>query len=353
MVSDADKVAVLTYTSGTTGEPKGALNTHGSLTFNSQTYREWMRLGSDDVILGIAPLFHITGLVGHVCAAMLSRARLVLLHRFEPRVVLDAIREHRPTFTIGAITAFNSLASLPGITPRDFESLRVVYSGGAPIAPALQESIRDRTGMAIHNIYGMTETNSPAIGVPLGVEAPVDPLTGALSIGIPMFNTDVRIVDDSGASLPAGQIGEIVISGPQVVPGYWNKPEQTAEKIHEGAIHTGDVGMMDLRGWFYLVDRKTDMIIASGYKVWPREVEDVLLTHPDVREAAVVGVPDSYRGETVKAVVSLKAGTHATPEELAAHCKERLAAYKYPRLVEIVADLPKTSTGKILRRELR
>lgn len=345
--------AVLTYTSGTTGVPKGAINTHGALAFNSQTYREWMHLTQDDVILGIAPLFHITGLVGHVCVSLLVGSNLVLVHRFQSQVVMDAIREHRPTFTVGAITVFNNLANLPGVSADDFSSLRTVYSGGAPIAPALRDDIADRTGLQVHNIFGMTETNSPTHGVPLGVEAPVDANTGALSIGIPVFNTVARIIDDNGQSVPPGEIGEIAISGPQIIPGYWNKPDQTAAAIVDDELRTGDVGLMDQNGWFYLVDRKTDMIIASGYKVWPREVEDVLHSHPDVREAAVVGISDDYRGQTVKAFVSLRSGADVGPEELIAFCKERMAAYKYPRSVELLDDLPKSATGKILRRDLR
>jgi long-chain acyl-CoA synthetase len=170
---------------------------------------------------------------------------------------------------------------------------------------------------------------------------------------VPWFNTISRICDDEGNEVAVGEVGEIVSEGPQVVPGYWNKPEKTAESFRTGRFHTGDVGFMDSEGWFYLVDRKKDMINAAGYKVWPREVEDVLYTHPAVREAGVIGVPDEYRGESVKAVISLKPGTQTTPEEIIAFCKERMAAYKYPRSVEIVEDLPKTVTGKILRRELR
>jgi long-chain acyl-CoA synthetase len=350
---DPDAPAVLTYTSGTTGVPKGAINTHRGIGFNSQAYRDWMSLTSDDIVLGIAPLFHITGLVGHVCVSLLLGAKLVLLHRFDGAVVLDAIREHRPTFTVGAITAFTNIAGQPTATPDDFASLRVVYSGGAPIAPHVRDDIRARTGMDIHNIYGMTETTSPTHAVPHGASAPTDPSTGALSIGIPIFNTAAHIVGDDGENLPPGNVGELVVSGPQVTPGYWRKPEETAEKIVDGELRTGDVGLMDNDGWFYLVDRKSDMIIASGYKVWPREVEDVLLSHPAVWEAAVVGVKDTYRGETVKAVVSLRDGTTTTPDALTEYCKKLLAAYKYPRIVEIIDELPKNAAGKILRRELR
>ncbi|MFI5954487.1 class I adenylate-forming enzyme family protein [Cryptosporangium sp. NPDC051539] len=348
-----DGIAVLTYTSGTTGVPKGAMNTHRTMAFNCQTYRDWMALTPADTVLGVAPLFHITGLIGHVGLALLLPAPLVLTHRFHPAVVLDAIREHRPTFVIGAITVFIALADLTDAEQRDFASLRVVYSGGAPIAPAVRDRLRDRSGLNIHNIYGLTETNSPSHGVPLGAEAPVDPASGALSIGVPVFNTVARIAGEDGEDLPVGEIGEIAITGPQVVPGYWNKPDATAESLPGGELCTGDVGFMDTDGWFYLVDRKKDMINAAGYKVWPREVEDVLYTHPAVREAAVVGVPDEYRGETVAAFVSLLPGARVTPEELIAFCRANMAAYKYPRTVTLVEDLPKTTTGKILRRELR
>ena len=346
-------VAVLSYTSGTTGVPKGAMNTHENLVFNAQVYRDWMSLSAGDVVLGVAPLFHITGLVGHVALALLLPCPLVLAHRFHPEVVLDAIREHRPVFTVGAITVFIALSSAPAARREDFSSLRVVYSGGAPIAPAVTEAFEKLTGLYIHNIYGLTETSSPSHAVPLGARAPVDPDSGALSVGVPVFSTVVRILDDDGNEVPAGEIGEIATSGPQVVPGYWNKPEATAASLPGAELRTGDVGFMDPDGWFYLVDRKKDMISAAGYKVWPREVEDVLYGHPAVREAAVVGVPDSYRGETVKAFVSLKPGASATAEDIIGYCKENMAAYKYPRSVEFIDELPKTTTGKILRRELR
>ncbi len=349
-----DDIAVLTYTSGTTGVPKGAMNTHANMVFNAVAYRDWMKLTPSDSVLGVAPLFHITGLIGHVALALLLPCPLVLAHRFHPGVVMEAIREHRPTFTVGAITVFISLAGVDGVSRDDFSSLRVVYSGGAPIAPAVNKAFEDKTGLYIHNIYGLTETNSPSHAVPLGVPAPVDSSSGALSVGVPIFNTVVRILGDDGEEVPVGEIGEIATSGPQVVPGYWQKPDATAASLPGGELLTGDVGFMDSDGWFYLVDRKKDMINAAGYKVWPREVEDVLYGHPAVREAAVVGVPDEYRGETVKAFVSLKAdAAPVTTDELIEYCKSQMAAYKYPRSIELIDELPKTTTGKILRRELR
>jgi long-chain acyl-CoA synthetase len=349
----ADDTAFLTYTSGTTGPPKGAMNTHGNVVFNSQTYRQWCGLGADDVVLGVAPLFHITGLVAGVTTSLLLGAPLVLFHRFEPSLAVDTIREHRPTFTVGSITVFIALMNAPNADREALGSLTRIWSGGAPIPPSTVRAFQDAFGTYVHNIYGLTETTSPSHAVPFGAAAPVDEASGALSVGVPLFDTVVRIVGEDGAVLPPGEVGELVTTGPQVVPGYWGKPEETEQAIPGGALHTGDVGYMDDRGWFYVVDRKKDQINAGGYKVWPREVEDVLYEHGAVREAAVIGVPDEYRGETVKAFVSLRPGRSVTPEELIAFCRERMAAYKYPRMVEVLDELPKTASGKLLRRELR
>jgi long-chain acyl-CoA synthetase len=268
-------------------------------------------------------------------------------------VVLDALRECRPTFTIGAITALNALIGAPEFSKDAFSSFEVIYSGGAAISPTAEKAFLAATGKQVHNAYGLTETTSPMTATPFGAPSPVDPTSGALSVGVPVPNTIVRIVGDDGADVPLGEVGEIVAQGPQVVAGYWGKPDETAANLPGGALKSGDVGFMNPEGWVFIVDRKKDMINASGYKVWPREVEDVLAEHPAVREAAVVGVPDEKRGETVKAYVSIKPGATVTPEELIAHCKERMAAYKYPRIVVLLDELPKTATGKILRRELR
>jgi long-chain acyl-CoA synthetase len=234
----------------------------------------------------------------------------------------------------------------------DLTCLRAAFTGGAPVAPAIAQSWRRGSGVRLHNAYGLTETTSPLTLTPLGLDAPVDPSSGSLSVGVPVFDSTVEVVTDEGGLAPVGTPGEIVASGPQVIPGYWRKPEETATALPDARLRTGDVGFMDDAGWVYLIDRRKDLIIASGYKVWPREVEEVLYTHPAVQEA-VIGVPDEYRGETVKAYVSLKPGFSAGPEDLLAYCREAMAAYKYPRIVEIVDALPKTASGKILRRELR
>jgi long-chain acyl-CoA synthetase len=348
-----DDVAFLVYTSGTTGPPKGAMNTHRNVVYNAEVYRQWVHLTPDDVCLAVAPLFHVTGLVAHLAVALLLPMPLVLGYRFDAAVMAELAERHRATWAMGSITAFIALMNNPDAVERDLSAMTKVGSGGAPIAPSTVEQFEQHFGAYIHNIYGLTETTSPSHGVPWGRRAPVDPNSGALSVGVPVCGYTVRIVGEDGKELPAGEVGELVTEGPGVVQGYWNKPEETAKALPGGRLHTGDVGFMDSEGWFYLVDRQKDMIVASGFKVWPREVEDVLYQHAAVRECGVVGVPDAYRGETVKAFVSFKAGQSAEPEELIAFCKERMAAYKYPRQVEIVDEIPKTVTGKVLRRELR
>ena len=348
-----DGTALISYTSGTSGTPKGATNTHRNIMYNAERQRTGLGLPDAPVYFALAPLFHITGMVCEFGACLNSAGTLVLAYRFEPGVVLDAFAEHRPHYTVGPSTAFMALAAQPSVTREHFASFVNISSGGAPLPPALVEKFRAGFGPYIRNGYGLTECTAPCASVPPHLEAPVDPASGTLAVGVPGPETVVRIVDELGAEVPLGQQGEIVVGGPQVVPGYWRRPDATAETFPGGELRTGDIGFMDAQGWLYVVDRKKDMINASGFKVWPREVEDVLYTHPAVREAAVVGVPDGYRGETVKAYISLRPGADTAPDVLAAYCEERLAAYKYPRQVEILPDLPKTASGKILRRELR
>ncbi|MFC7897261.1 class I adenylate-forming enzyme family protein [Streptomyces sp. NPDC057381] len=345
--------ALISYTSGTSGTPKGATNTHRNIMYNAERQRTGLGLPEAPVYFALAPLFHITGMVCELGACLNSAGTLVLAYRFEAGVVLDAFAEHRPHYTVGPSTAFMALAAHPSVTREHFASFANISSGGAPLPPALVEKFRAGFGPYIRNGYGLTECTAPCASVPPHLEAPVDPVSGTLAVGVPGPDTVVRVVDDQGTEVPFGEQGEIVVSGPQVVPGYWRRPDATAETFPGGELRTGDIGFMDDRGWLYVVDRKKDMINASGFKVWPREVEDVLYTHPAVREAAVVGVPDGYRGETVKAYISLRPGAETDPDALAAYCEERLAAYKYPRQVEILPELPKTASGKILRRELR
>ncbi len=352
-VSGPDDTAVLTYTSGTTGPAKGAMISHRNITYNVQALRDWIDLSDRDTILGVSPLFHVTGLVGQIGLSLLSGAPLILMHRFDPEKAVEIISNRKATFAVGSITIFIAMMNAKNATRESLRSLEKIYSGGAPIPPALVERFESRFSHYIHNIYGLTETTSPTHCVPLHGRAPVDKETGATSVGVPIYGTEAHILDDAGQQLPPGNVGELAVRGPQVVSGYWNNPEQSAATFVDGALRTGDIAYMDTEGWFYIVDRKKDQINAGGFKIWPREVEDVLYEHPAVREAAVIGVPDEYRGETVKAFVSLQPGINATPDELIGFVRDRMAAYKYPRQLEILPELAKTASGKILRRNLR
>jgi long-chain acyl-CoA synthetase len=348
-----DDLAMLAYTSGTTGRPKGALISHANLSFAGEAYTRYFQVDADDeVLLAFAPFFHATGLTAGLSAWLSTAATMVLPYRFEPVQALELIARHRCTWTVGATTAFIALLNAPG-TP-DVSSMRRWLCGGAPIPPAVVDAFAERFGLPLVPGYGMTETTCISHGVPIDARAPVDPVSGTLSIGRPIFQTQMRIVSDDGADLGDGEPGELLVRGPTMVAGYWNKPEESRElRDPDGWLRTGDIAFRDADGWTYLVDRKKDVIVASGYKVWPREVEDVLYAHPAVREAAVVGAPDAYRGETVAAFVALRPGREVSVDELVAHCRQRLAAYKAPRTIELRDELPKTTSGKILRRELR
>lgn len=346
-----EDLAMIMYTSGTTGVPKGAMLSHRNLAFSAQVYREWAQLGPDDSVLGLSPIFHISGLVGHVMVGFLLGSPIVLSHRFHPEVMLDSVREHRPTFAMAAITAYIALADA-GADAADLDSLSVLYSGGAPVSPTVLSRLEASLGKYIHNMYGQTETSSPSHAVPLGRRAPVDPETGVLSVGIPVYNTDVRIVDESDQDVPVGDVGELVTTGPQVVCGYWPNADPRTQGHGTTAFPTGDVGFMDQDGWFYVLDRKNDVINASGYKVWPREIEEVLLNHPDVKEAAVVGIPDDYRGESVKAFVVVRDGSEVSELDLIDYGRRSMAAFKYPREVQFVSALPRSVTGKLVRSRL-
>lgn len=351
---DGSHPAFLTYTSGTTGPSKGAINTHGNVAYNGQMIRDWLELGERDVVFAVAPLFHITGLIMHIATSWSAARPMVIFHRFDADVALEMIERWRATYMIGAITVYIALLERLEAAGRDFSSLRHVISGGAPVSASIVERFEQLTGLHVHSCYGLTETSAPS-HLPLADRhAPIDPVSGTPAVGLPVPGVRCRVLDlDTGEEIPPGEVGEIAIAGPMVVPGYWGLPEETEASIPGGELRTGDVGFMDAEGWFYVVDRKKDQINAGGYKIWPREVEDVLYEHPAVREASVVGVPDPYRGETVKAYVALVDGTAASPDELIAFCRERMAAYKYPREVEILDALPRTLTGKFLRRELR
>jgi long-chain acyl-CoA synthetase len=349
-----DDVACIGYTSGTSGRPKGVTTTHANLLHNAEVYQRWLDIGPGDVFVCGAPLFHITGLVAGTATSHLSGMALVLFHRFDAGEFLRLTEQWKGTVTVMAITAFRALLQHPDLADRSLSSLTKVYSGGAPVSQAASDAWEAATGSPVHNIYGLTETCSPSHAVPLGRRAPVDPETDALAVGVPVPGCHSRIVDpETLEDVPSGAPGEIWIKGPMVTPGYWERPDADHESFHEGYLRTGDIGKTDEAGWFYVIDRLKDIINASGYKVSPREVEERLCSHPRVLEAAVVGVADPYRGETVKAFVSLTSGDDVEPDDLIEFCRQSMAAYKYPRAIEIVDELPKTASGKILRRELR
>jgi len=317
-------------------------------------YAEWFDLRSGDPVLGIAPFSHITGSVACLAVGIVTGAPMIMLHRFDAAEVLRLVEKWRPAFTVAASTAYLALANHPSAASRDLSSVTKAASGGAPVTAALVQDVRRRLGWELNGVYGLTETTSPTHLTPPGATVPVDPETGALAVGIPVPGVRVRLLDlDSGLDCAAGEAGEIAVRGPMVIAGYWNAPAESAHAIRDGWLYTGDVGVMNELGWLWVVDRKKDLINASGFKVWPGEVEEVLAGHPAVLESVVVGVPDPYRGETVKAFVVLRDGMTAEPAALVAFCRDRLAAYKYPRLVEFVEILPKTASGKVLRRTLR
>jgi len=350
-----DDIAYITYTSGTTGPPKRAMNLHGNVSYAATAFATAYQVTSEDRVMAMPPFIHVTGSICLLAVATLVGAPVICCYRFDAGEVLRLIEHWRATYTNGPLTAYIALLSHPAIRERDLSSLTKVLSGGAPVAPGVAKEFEEVTGHYMHNTYGLTETTSPGILTPLGVQGPIDPETGALSVGFPPPGSAAKIVDlETGADLPPGEIGEVVIRGPNIVPGYWQRPDETSHAIRNGWLYTGDVGKMEPEGWFYIVDRKKDLINVSGFKVWPREVEDVLYQHPAVAAACVIGVPDAYRGETVKAYLTLKRGREGMPpDEFIEFCRQRMAAYKYPRIVEIVDEIPKTATGKMLKRQLR
>lgn len=345
-------LALICYTSGTTGPPKGAMIRHANLTYQAAMTVRWYGLAEHEPVITLPPLFHITGMGQNLAMCLGNGLPLILTYRFEPRTVVRLIEQHRPVYGIAAITAFVALSAEPTASADNLGSVRALYSGGAAVPAGVVAAFQERFGAYIHNAYGLTECASACILVPIGETAPVDPTSGALSIGRAVPGTTVSVVDDSGAPAAPGTIGELVVDGPGVCAGYWGKPDETSHAFRADGLHTGDVGFLDEDGWIYIVDRKKDLVVVSGYKVWPREVEDVLYQHAGVREVAVVGIPDEYRGETVIAFVVLHEGAEVTEDDLRGHCRHLLSAYKCPTEFHLIDGLPKTASGKVLRREL-
>ncbi|OZB95266.1 AMP-binding protein [Paenibacillus sp. XY044] len=347
---DADKdLALIQYTGGTTGFAKGVMLTHMNLVANTIQSQLWFyraRIGQEKYLAAL-PFFHVFGLTVLLHQAVYNAGTLILVPRFEINQILKIIDRRKPTVFPGAPTMYIAVIHHPEVHKYDLSSINICISGAAPLPLEVQERFEQVTGGKLIEGYGLTEAS---------------PVTHANniwekrkngSIGIPLPDTEARVVHpETGEELPLGEIGELVVRGPQVMKGYWNRPEDTERTLRDGWLYTGDLARMDEEGFFYILDRRKDLIIAGGYNIYPREIEEVLFEHPDVEEAVVAGVNDPYRGENVKAYIVLRKGSSVTEQELKKWCKERLAVYKVPKIYEFRESLPKTLVGKVLRRKL-
>lgn len=348
-INPEEDLALLQYTGGTTGLPKGVMLTHKNLIANTTMCDAWLYKCEEgkEIILGLLPFFHVYGMTTVLILSVMKGNKMVLLPRFDVEQLLKTIEQQKPTLFPGAPTMYIGILNHPKLNKYDLSSINACISGSSPLPVEVQERFEEITGGKLVEGYGLTETS---------------PVTHANfiwgkrvkgSIGVPWPDTEAIILNsEEGKVLPPGEIGEIAVRGPQVMKGYWNNPEETKKSFYDDWFLTGDLGYMDREGFFYVVDRKKDMIIAGGYNIYPREVEEVLYEHEAIQECVVVGVPDKYRGETVKAYIVLKQGRQVSKEELNKFCREKLASYKVPRIYEFRDSLPKTAVGKILRRTL-
>lgn len=348
---DPDDVAILQYTGGTTGLAKGVMLTHRNLAVNVIQCQQWLynlEYGKEK-FLGIVPFFHVYGMTTVMNSCIYMASTMILLPKFDVKQALKTIHKQKPTVFPGAPTMYIGLLNDPDISKYDLSSIKACISGSAPLPVEVQQQFEKETNGILVEGYGLTET-SPVTHCNLVWGG--DRVSG--SIGLPWPDTDARIVSiETGEDVGVGEVGELLIKGPQVMKGYWNRPEETEEVLKDGWLYTGDMGYMDENGYFYIVDRKKDMIIAGGFNIYPREIEEVLFEHPAVQECVIVGVPDPYRGETVKAYIVLKEGKQVSEKEFDKYCREKLASYKVPKKYEFRTELPKTMIGKVLRRALR
>jgi len=347
-----DDVAMYQYTGGTTGVSKGVILTHGNLSRQVQQLQAWFPgfNKGQEMMLGALPFFHVFGLSVAMNLAIFMGWGDILVPKPQPEPLLETIGKFKPTFAPLVPTMYIGMLNHPLIQKTDMTSIKGCFSGSAPLPIEVIRDFEKKTGAVIVEGFGMTES-TPVTHI--------NPFAGGKrkvgSIGIPIPNTDAKIVDlvSGAADIPVGETGELVVRGPQVMKGYLNKPDETAQTITDGWLHTGDIAMMDEDGYFFIVDRKKDMIICGGYNVYPRDVEEVLFSHPKVQEATAIGIPHPTRGECVKVFVVLKSGQTATENELIEFCKGSLATYKLPTSIEFRNDLPKTNVGKILKKDLR
>ncbi|WP_318614334.1 long-chain-fatty-acid--CoA ligase [Sporosarcina sp. YIM B06819] len=345
-----EDIALLQYTGGTTGPPKGVMLTHANLISNVKMCNEWLYKCEEgkETLMAILPFFHVYGMTTVLVLSVMQSNKMVIIPKFDFETALKMIDKQKPTLFPGAPTIYIGLLNHPDIAKYNLSSIKACISGSAALPVEIQDKFEQVTGGKLVEGYGLTET-SPVTHA--NFVWATERVKG--SVGVPWPDTDSCILGpDSSEPLAPGEIGEIAVKGPQVMRGYWNRPEDTKQTFRDGWFLTGDLGYMDEKGYFYVVDRKKDMIIASGFNIYPREIEEILYEHEAIQECVVAGIPDPYRGETVKAYIVLKEGASVTEEQLDKYCREQLAAFKVPRKYEFRSELPKTAVGKILRRAL-
>jgi len=341
-----DDVAVILYTSGTTGKPKGAMLTHKNLYSNAMDTGLYLQMNHQDKVIATLPMFHVFCLTVALNAPLIAGATVLIVPKFSPAEIFQVVRDYKATVFAGVPTMYNFLLQYEDGKPSDLQSLRLCVSGGASMPVALLHGFEKKFNVMISEGYGLSEAS------PVTCFNPLDRPRKPGSIGTNITNVENRVVNELGEELPPGEVGELIVRGPNVMKGYYKMPEETAHTLRNGWLYTGDLAKMDEEGYFYIVDRKKDLIIVGGYNVYPREVEEILYDHPDIVEAAVVGVPDPEFGEAVKAFV-VKKNPELTEQQLIDYCKENLAKYKIPSSIEFLEELPKNTTGKILRRALK
>jgi long-chain acyl-CoA synthetase len=349
--SQWDQLAALLYTGGTTGVSKGVMLSHANLSHNAQQFAAWFPdiKPGEERLMGNFPVFHIAGFASIQNFITWQGWENIMVPRPEPKINIELIKKYKPTFLPGVPTIFVGLLAQPDFRNLDFSAMKGFFSGAAPLAADTIKDLKDLTGATMCEVYGSTETTAMVSITPWGGR--IKPGT----VGVPVADTDIKIVgvDNSEQELEIGEPGEIAVKGPQIMMGYYKKPEETQQAIRDGWFLTGDIGKFDEDGYLTIVDRKKDMIIAGGYNIYPVELDDVLMGHPKILEACTIGIPHEYRGETVKAFIVPKQGETLTEEAVTAYCKENLAAYKVPKIIEFIDELPKSAVGKILRRKLK
>jgi long-chain acyl-CoA synthetase len=346
-----DELAALMYTGGTTGVSKGVMLSHANLSSVVQQFVAWfpdLNQGEERLV-GNFPVFHIAGFTTGQNLSIWQSWENILVPRPDAKINIEILKKYKPTFLPAVPTIFVGLLADPAFKNLDFSFMRGFFSGAAPLAADTIRNLKEISGKIVCEGYGTTETACLATSTPWG--GTIKPGT----VGVPLPDTDIKIVntDDPDEELAPGEPGEIAVKGPQIMMGYYNKPEETKQALRDGWFLTGDIGKFDEDGYLTIVDRKTDMIIAGGYNIYPVELDDVLMGHPKIMEACTIGIPHEYRGETVKAFIVINEGQSLTEEEVIAYCKENLAAYKVPKIIEFIDELPKSAVGKILRRKLK